>query len=119
MLPAACSNITYDPMLSAVMLIQDEEETSIFNMGIGLDAAGTDAVFNFGNSNPAGSTGSTFTTHQQQQAEQEQAEKRLSQMQVNDLSAAANAVSGDMVWLCTITYSCLFQSACSTPHLSF
>lgn len=66
----------------------DEEDTSIFNMGMPLDAAGTEAMFNFGVSpNPGGSAGSTFTTHQQQQAEQELAEKRMSQMQVNDLSA--------------------------------
>ena len=65
----------------------DEEDTSIFNMGIALDAAGTDAVFNFG-PNPGPTAGSTFTTHQQQQAEQELAEKRMSQMQLTDLSAA-------------------------------
>ena len=65
----------------------DEEDTSIFNMGIALDAAGTDAMFNFGvNPNPGGTAGSTFTTHQQQQAEQELAEKQMSQLQVNDLS---------------------------------
>ena len=74
----------------------DEEDTSIFNMGIGLDAAGTNAVFNFGSNNAAGSAGSNFTTHQQQQAEQE-AEKRLSQMQVNDLSAAAQTSPTDTV----------------------
>ncbi|KAL3151687.1 hypothetical protein ABBQ38_012671 [Trebouxia sp. C0009 RCD-2024] len=73
----------------------DEEDTSIFNLGIGLDAAGTDAVFNFGSNTAAGSGGSTFTTHQQQQAEQE-AEKHLSKMQVNDLSAAAQTSPTDM-----------------------
>ncbi|KAL3159205.1 hypothetical protein ABBQ32_011186 [Trebouxia sp. C0010 RCD-2024] len=72
----------------------DEEDTSIFNLGIGLDAAGTDAMFNFG-SKTAGSGGSTFTTHQQQQAEQE-AGKRLSVMQVNDLSAAVQTSPTDM-----------------------
>lgn len=78
----------------------DEEDTSIFNMGIALDAANTDVMFNFGgNSNPAGGPGSTFTTHQQQQAEQELAEKRLSQMQINDLSAAPLRATADMVTL--------------------
>ena len=79
------------------MVVQDEEDTSIFNMGIALDAAGTEAVFNFGSSNAAGGAGSTFTTHQQQQAEQEQAEKQLSQMQVNDLSAATQTGANDLV----------------------
>ena len=69
-------------------------------MGIALDAAGTDAIFNFGgNTTPASSAGSTFTTHQQQQAEQELAEKQLSQMQVNDLSAAPQRITADMVSL--------------------
>lgn len=77
------------------MMQDDEEDTSIFNLGIGLDAAGTDAMFNFG-SKTAGSGGSTFTTHQQQQAEQE-AGKRLSVMQVNDLSAAVQTSPTDMV----------------------
>ncbi|KAL0027243.1 hypothetical protein WJX77_006497 [Trebouxia sp. C0004] len=66
----------------------DEEDTSIFNMGTALDAAGTDAMFNFGaQPNPGASAGSTFTTHQQQQAEQKLAEKQMSQLQVNDLSS--------------------------------
>lgn len=82
----------------------DEEDTSIFNLGIGLDAAGTDAVFNFGSNTAAGSGGSTFTTHQQQQAEQE-AEKHLSKMQVNDLSAAAQTSPTDMVSLFSCSIS--------------
>jgi len=79
----------------------DEEDTSIFNMGIALDAAGTDAMFNFGvNPNPGGTAGSTFTTHQQQQAEQELAEKQMSQLQVNDLSPQrATMGATDMVSL--------------------
>lgn len=65
----------------------EEEETSIFNMGMPLDAAGTDAMFDFGVSNGTGTlnpsgAGSTFTTHQQAQAEQEMVEKRMSQMQI-------------------------------------
>ena len=83
-------------------MFQDEEDTSIFNMGIALDAAGTEAVFNFGSSNAAGGASSTFTTHQQQQADQEQAEKRLSQMQVNDLSTAAQTGTKDLVLLLTV-----------------
>ena len=72
-------------------------------MGIALDAAGTEAMFNFGNPSTGGGAGSTFTTHQQQQAEQELAEKRMSQMQVTDLSAApqrATMGATDMVSCC-------------------
>lgn len=84
-----------------MVLQDDEEDTSIFNLGMALDAAGTDAVFSFGGNNAAGSTNSNFTTHQQQQAEQE-AEKRLSQMQFNDLSAAAQTSPTDMVTFHTL-----------------
>ena len=62
-----------------------------------MDAAGTNAVFNFGSNNAAGSAGSNFTTHQQQQQAEQEAEKRLSQMQVNDLSAAAQTSPTDTV----------------------
>ena len=88
-------------------MLQDEEDTSIFNMGIALDAAGTEAVFNFGSSNAASGPGSTFTAHQQQQAEQEQAEKRLSRMQVNDLGAATQTGTNDLVLLPDVKPSCL------------
>lgn len=93
------------------MVVQDEEDTSIFNLGIALDAAGTEAVLNFGSNNAAGGAGSTFTTHQQQQAEQEQAEKQLSQMQVNDLSAATQTGTNDLVLLLNTQHSCLIESA--------
>jgi len=86
----------------------DEEDTSIFNMGIALDAAGTDAMFNFGlNPTPGATAGSTFTTHQQQQAEQELAEKQMSQLQVNDLSPQrATMGATDMVSLSLLS-SCM------------
>lgn len=104
----------------AIVLFQDEEDTSIFNMGIALDAAGTEAVFNFGSSNAAGGAGSTFTTHQQQQAEQEQAEKRLSQMQVNDLSTATQTGTNDLVWLPAVnpSISLSYSSSTGAVHTS-
>lgn len=75
----------------------EEEETSIFNMGMPLDAAGTDAMFDFngtGTLNPGGA-GSTFTTHQQAQAEQEMAEKRMSQMQITSSPVRSQRTTRD------------------------
>ena len=105
------------PLCGPLTLHDDEEDTSIFNMGIALDAAGSEAIFNFGaGPNPAPSAGSTFTTHQQQQAEQELAEKRMSQMQFTDLSPQrATLGATDMVCLLMAWYLCSCQTA-SNAH---
>ena len=75
---------------------EEEEDTSIFNMGMPLDATGTEAMFDFGVSNGTSSaTGSTFTTHQQQQAEQEMVDKRMSQMQITSTPARSQRTTRD------------------------
>ena len=85
-------------------------------MGIALDAAGTEAMFNFGAAaNATASAGSTFTTHQQQQAEQELADKRMSQMQVTDLSAfpqRATMGASDMVSMLLTWQMAACQNVC-------
>lgn len=94
------------PSRGPLTLQDDEEDTSIFNMGIALDAASSEAVFNFGAApNPAPSAGSTFTTHQLQQAEQELAEKRMSQMQFTDLSPQ-RATLGATDMVCFVVTLC-------------
>lgn len=74
----------------------EEEDTSIFNMGMPLDAAGTDAIFDFGASKGISSAaGSTFTTHQQQQEEQDLVEKRMSEMQISSIPARSQRTTRD------------------------